>query len=114
MLVNGIQVVFGAAGFITGSVGDVQKWLQVVEEVAIKTIDTAALYGESEQLLGEAAAAQKFTIDTKHPGGFGAQFSTRNVVIASFKKSLQALKADSVSSRHAKLRTWIPRLTNMT
>lgn len=96
MLANDIQVVFGAAGFIASSVDEVRKWLGLAEQVGLKSIDTATLYGASEKLLGEAGAATKFTIDTKHPGGFGPKVSTSDVIIDTFRDSLQALKTNSV------------------
>ncbi|KID84878.1 aflatoxin B1 aldehyde reductase member 3 [Metarhizium guizhouense ARSEF 977] len=96
MLANDIQIIFGGGSFLSGSVDEVQKWLEMAADAGFNIIDTAALYGASEQLLGEAGAASKFTIDTKHPGGLGDQFSTKDVVIASCRESLKTLKTDSV------------------
>ncbi|EME49280.1 hypothetical protein DOTSEDRAFT_68148 [Dothistroma septosporum NZE10] len=72
---SGIKVVFGGAGINPGrEFGDVNKLkqaLDLLEKKGVKNIDTATLYGQSEQILGEAGAGQRFTLDTKVRGGFG-------------------------------------------
>jgi aflatoxin B1 aldehyde reductase len=98
MSANGLQIVFGAAGFISSHIDHVKQWLQVVEQHGIKTIDTAHGYGASEELLGQAGAASKFTIDSKHPGGFGAHPSTRESILQLGKQSLERLQTDAVSN----------------
>lgn len=77
---------------------EVQEYLDLLEELGIKIIDTAALYGQSETFLGEKGAASKFTIDTKHPGVMNPEPSTKEVVIASGKESLKKLGTSQVRS----------------
>lgn len=78
------------------SSGDVEEFLRLLEECGIKIIDTGAIYGESEKLLGEAKAASRFTIDTKAPGGLGPEPSTKDVVAAYGKESLEKLGTSQV------------------
>lgn len=42
----------------------------MLEKGDCKVIDTAALYGQSEEIMGKAGAGERFIIDTKHKGGF--------------------------------------------
>lgn len=94
-------IVFGG-GILTPpyvqSADEVQEYLDLLEELGIKIIDTAALYGQSETFLGERGAANKFTIDTKHPGVMQPEPSTKDVVIASGKESLKKLATSQVCS----------------
>ncbi|OAA50932.1 aflatoxin B1 aldehyde reductase member 3 [Beauveria brongniartii RCEF 3172] len=92
----GVKIVFGSAGFMSSSVPDVEEWLTALAEVDITAIDTAEIYGMSEQLLGDAGAGARFTIDTKAPGGTGTQLSTGTNIIDSAKQSLKKLKVDAV------------------
>ena len=50
-------------------------------------IDTAALYGESEKILGEVEAGKKITIDTKTRGGFSQTGATKESVTSEAKNS---------------------------
>lgn len=59
----------------------------------MKIVDTAALYGQSEEILGDLEAGKRFTIDTKLRGGFGGGASRENV-LADFEKSRELLKTD--------------------
>lgn len=77
---------------------EVQEYLKLLEELGVKIIDTAALYGESEKYLGEKGASSRFTIDTKHPGIMNPEVSTKDVVIASGKESLKKLATSQVRS----------------
>ncbi|KAK3686807.1 hypothetical protein LTR37_019440 [Vermiconidia calcicola] len=69
----GITPIFGGAGINPGRgmEGELPKVFQTLEKGGCNHIDTAALYGESEKLLGEAKAGDKFILDTKTKGGFG-------------------------------------------
>ena len=58
------------------------------------TIDTANLYGESEKILGEANAGEKFTIDTKTRGGFNPGGGTKDNIFAEAKQSKELLKTN--------------------
>lgn len=86
--------IFSPPKFRSGK--DVQEYLDVLEEFGIKIVDTAAMYGESEKLLGEANAPSQFTIDTKHPGAMHPEPSTKDVVVASGKESLKKLGTSQV------------------
>jgi aflatoxin B1 aldehyde reductase len=93
------SIVFGGGIFTAPylhSLEEVQEYLDVLEELGIKTIDTAKLYGNSEVFLGEAKAASRFTIDTKHPAFMNDKPSTKDVVIASGKESLKRLGTSQV------------------
>ncbi|KAK4233197.1 Aldo/keto reductase [Achaetomium macrosporum] len=96
MALNGLKIVFGGGSFFALSVEEVSQWLGILEELDIKTIDTAEIYGASEELLGKTGAAKRFTIDTKQPGGFGPLPATRDQVIKSGQASLQKLQTDAV------------------
>lgn len=77
---------------------ETEEYLKLLEELDVKIIDTAALYGESEKYLGENGAPKRFTIDTKHPGIMNSEPSTKDVVIASGKESLRRLGTSQVRS----------------
>ncbi|ROW06928.1 hypothetical protein VMCG_04114 [Cytospora schulzeri] len=93
------NVVFGTSifksekGFNTQKVKDM---LAIIEAQGITTLDTSAVYAESEQYLGEANASTHFTIHTKLPGFAGPKPSTKDMVIATGKESLKKLKTTQV------------------
>ncbi|PTB63674.1 Aldo/keto reductase [Trichoderma citrinoviride] len=95
------HLVFGAAGFNTGSAfptaEHAREVLDAVEKAGIKQLDTAQLYGLSEQILGEIKASERFIIDTKHVGGFAPGESTREKVVARGLESLKKLGVDKVN-----------------
>lgn len=70
----GLKIVFGTAGFNPGAAFSddkaINKVLDVLEKNGIRNLDSAQLYGQSEQRLGEVDAGKRFIIDTKSPGGF--------------------------------------------
>ena len=89
-------IVYGAASFWNASDIDYAKQvLPALERLGIKHIDTARGYGESEAILGQLNAPEKFVIDTKIPG-FGPKTQTREAVFAAEKASFDALKTDQV------------------
>lgn len=96
-----LTVVFGAATFneqgSQRTLAEVEEVLQVLKQEGIATIDTAQIYGSSEQLLGQANAAAHFVVDTKHCGGFAPGNSTKEKVIAGAEESLKKLQTDKVS-----------------
>ena len=49
------------------------------------------MYGESQRILGENKARERFTVDTKARGGFAEEQPTKDVVIAEGKKSQELL-----------------------
>lgn len=96
MLVNGIKVIFGGIAFAVPLVDEATEWLKTLESFGITNIDTAEAYGPSEEMLGKANAASKFTVDTKLLGGLGPRPCTKDVVIESCTSSLKKLKTDTV------------------
>ncbi|KAJ4287124.1 hypothetical protein N0V88_007746 [Collariella sp. IMI 366227] len=92
---NGIQIIFGGAAFLHSTPDEVAEWLKVLEELDFKIIDTAQAYGASEESLGKAGAAKKFTIDSKQLGAWGP-VATKDVMIQAGEDSLQKLQADTL------------------
>lgn len=70
--------------------------LQVLKQQGITAIDTAQIYGSSEELLGQTKAAARFVVDTKHCGGFAPGNSTKEKVVAGAEESLKKLQTDKV------------------
>ncbi|KAL7931774.1 Aldo/keto reductase [Trichoderma chlorosporum] len=94
------RIIFGTAPFDSGSAFPTaqvaSEALDVVEKLGIKQLDTAQLYGTSEQILGELKAPSRFIIDTKHIGGWLAGESSRARVVERGLESLQKLGVDKV------------------
>lgn len=101
MATNGVNIIFGGATFLSGDVDEVNRWLAALDENGIKIIDTAEMYGNSEEGLGKAGAAARFIIDTKFPGGFGDKAATEENLVASGQQSLKKLQTKSVSGHNA-------------
>ncbi|KAL5358586.1 NADP-dependent oxidoreductase domain-containing protein [Aspergillus floccosus] len=95
---NMIKLIYG--GFFSKNQGatpeKVREILDYLEEEGISTIDTAEVYFESEELLGEAGAAARFTVDTKVGGGLSQLEATEENVVTSVEASLQKLKTTCV------------------
>ncbi|KJX95831.1 aldehyde reductase like protein [Zymoseptoria brevis] len=92
---SGIKVVFGAAGVnpprAFGTTEAVKEVFDVLENGKCENIDTAALYGQSEKILGEAGIAKRsFIVDTKLKGGFEGG-ATKENVLAQAKNSKELL-----------------------
>ncbi|RHZ70015.1 hypothetical protein CDV55_104331 [Aspergillus turcosus] len=94
------QIVFGGGLFGAApewsTAEQVEEFLQVLERNNVKTIDTAQVYGTSEELLGQTNAPKRFVIDTKFGAGFIPGGSTKEQVIKAGDESLQKLRTDSV------------------
>ncbi|EHK16188.1 uncharacterized protein TRIVIDRAFT_64999 [Trichoderma virens Gv29-8] len=94
------RLVFGTANINTGAsfptAEQASELLDVVEKVGIKQLDTAQLYGTSEEILGDIKASSRFTIDTKHIGGWVPGQSSRARVVERGLESLQKLGVDKV------------------
>jgi aflatoxin B1 aldehyde reductase len=73
MATAGIQTVFGGAQFQReGHFADPATLLKVYDALkrsGCRKIDTAHIYGASEELLGQSGGSKRFAIDTKAPGG---------------------------------------------
>ncbi|KAJ5895025.1 hypothetical protein N7495_006716 [Penicillium taxi] len=74
----------------------INEVLNLAASRGIKTIDTATIYGKSEELLGNVDAKSRFAIDTKYPGGFSPVPSTKESVLATVDQSLKQLKTDQI------------------
>lgn len=48
----------------------VKEVLDILQKESIESIDTAKIYPNSEDSLGNAGAAERFSIDTKLPGAY--------------------------------------------
>ena len=92
----GIQYVMGTAGINPGrpfaEPGALQEVFDALDEAGCSKLDTAALYGKSEEILGQENAGKRFTIDTKHKGGFaGSGYATKENIVAEAKNSRETL-----------------------
>ncbi|KAH8811259.1 NADP-dependent oxidoreductase domain-containing protein [Xylogone sp. PMI_703] len=81
-----------------GTAIEINKLIDILLANGIQTIDTAQIYGngQAETLLGEAGAAARLNIDTKHCGGWIPGESSAETVIARAKESLKKLKTTKV------------------
>ena len=98
---SGLTIVFGTAGFTSGhnypTPSDAKVVLDAVEKNGVTHIDTAQLYGESEQFLGELNAGDRFNIDTKAQGGFDPNNSLKpENLYKNARLSLERLKVKQV------------------
>lgn len=97
---SSIKVIFGGASIGAArpfeSNDDVDALLAVLKKYHVKNIDSAQLYGTSEEVLGRINAASQFIIDTKWKGGLGPGSSTKEEIIQNAEKSMQKLKTDKV------------------
>ncbi|KAJ3190413.1 hypothetical protein HDU85_000709 [Gaertneriomyces sp. JEL0708] len=97
-----VKIIFGAGTFTGGegfvqTVEDVNQWLKLVEELGIKDIDTAQIYGQSEKFLGDAHATERFIVDTKCGAGFLQDTpASKEFIIKSGQESLQKLQTKRV------------------
>ncbi|KAK7022090.1 aldehyde reductase [Favolaschia claudopus] len=74
----------------------IEKVYKLLEEGGCTAIDTARIYGASEEWLGKTGAGKRFTIDTKAPGGFVPGSSTGDNILQFAKESTGLLKVESV------------------
>ena len=92
---SGIKNVFGGAavndnrGFKTND--QVLEVFDIMDNGDCNIVDTASLYGTSEELLGKAGVGKRFTVDTKHIGGFQPGYATKENCIADAEKSKKLL-----------------------
>ena len=101
---KGIKVVFGGAMVNKGRAFEDEHALEelfaVLKKEGVKNIDTAQLYGDSEEILGKAGAPKEFIIDTKAKGGFAPGSPTKENIIKDAKESMRKLGTDKVSKSH--------------
>jgi aryl-alcohol dehydrogenase-like predicted oxidoreductase len=90
---NSVKAVFGGAALGGPSFPDeesIEKAYKLLEEGGCDTIDTARLYGNSEERLGKAGAGKRFTIDSKTPGGFAPR-GTGETILQHAKETVERL-----------------------
>lgn len=97
---NGIQTVFGGAQFQReGRFADPSTLLKVydaLENSGVRKIDTAHMYGASEEILGQTDGSKRFDIDTKAPGGLIPGSMTAQGVQGFAHKSRKLLAVEQV------------------
>ncbi|KAF5688587.1 aldehyde reductase [Fusarium denticulatum] len=92
---TGIKVVLGAGAFWTKSqwtAAEVKTYLDVLAAGGVKEIDSAQAYGDSELVLGDNRASEKFEVSTKLPGIMDPGSYRRDEVLARTRKSLERLR----------------------
>lgn len=92
-----IKQVFGGASinpaykkFVTDD--DVKQLFALLKKEGVNTLDTARLYGPSEETIGKAPGHEDFVIDTKLLGGFGPGSLTRENVLRDAQDSLNKVQ----------------------
>lgn len=86
MAATPVKLVIGAAyiqdEFGVGADPEVaNRRLDHLQKIGITNLDTAQIYGNNEDLLGNSLGDRKFTIDTKFGAGFApGTASTENIV----------------------------------
>jgi aryl-alcohol dehydrogenase-like predicted oxidoreductase len=97
---SGIQIIFGGANFQReGRFADnstVLKAYDALEKAGVRKIDTAHIYGASEEILGQTGGSKRFDIDTKAPGGLIAGSSTAQGVQGFAHRSKKLLDVEQV------------------
>jgi aflatoxin B1 aldehyde reductase len=97
---TGIQTVFGGAQFQReGRFADPATLLEVydaLEKAGVRKIDTAHIYGASEELLGQSGGSKRFDIDTKAPGGIIPGSMTAQGVVDFAHRSKKLLDVEQV------------------
>ncbi|KAJ7154024.1 NADP-dependent oxidoreductase domain-containing protein [Mycena crocata] len=95
-----LKVVFG--GFSIGPPNSfpdeesIEQLYKLLEEGGVDTIDTARLYGTSEEWMGKTGAGKRFTIDSKTPGGFTPGLDTSKTIPQHAKETVERLGVDKV------------------
>jgi aflatoxin B1 aldehyde reductase len=118
----GLKIVFGGGAFISRETfPHPEEVLQALENNGVKNVDTAILYGQSETILGEQHAGERFILDTKSPGGFDSGNALKPEVLKeSAYNSLKTLKVKKVDifyihapDSNFKPETWLPTLNEL-
>ena len=89
------QVIFGAGGLADFSSDDRQELYNILDSHGVRTLDTAYIYGDSEKVLGQDKAHERFTIHTKAPA-MSANASSQESILAGAEKQLGLLGTDKV------------------
>ncbi|KAF7365148.1 Aldehyde reductase [Mycena venus] len=73
-----------------------EKIYKMLEEAGCENIDTARIYGDSEEWLGKTGAGKRFTIDSKAPGGLIPGTCTGENILQFAKETVERLGVKSV------------------
>lgn len=97
------ELIYGAAALWTATDQETSATLDLLEELGIGKVDSAEIYGSSEELLGRAHAAVRFDVSTKMSTAMagGAEQATPDVIVRHAQESLRKLQIKTVSSLEA-------------
>ncbi|KAJ7723356.1 NADP-dependent oxidoreductase domain-containing protein [Mycena olivaceomarginata] len=102
MTSNPVKAVFGGTPIGPGlslafvDEDSIEKAYKLLEEGGCDTVDTARLYGSSEEWIGKTGGGKRFTIDSKTPGGFAPGTSTSETIPQLAKETVERLGVKSV------------------
>ena len=100
MPTSAIPIIFGAYTIASeqslGEPDTIVKLFDLLESHKVTTIDTAEIYGNSEELLGQCGAGKRFVLDTKAPGGVHPGSGTEEEIVINGKASLKRLGVEQV------------------
>ncbi len=86
---------FGNPGRGFETTEELTELFKALKDGGCSHIDTAALYGPSEETLGKVKAGDQFILDTKMKGGFGGNgHSTKENILAEAENSKKMLGCD--------------------
>ncbi|KAJ7167114.1 aldehyde reductase [Mycena filopes] len=87
-----LKLVFGGAPIGSPYLPDeasIEGVYKVLEANGVDTIDTARLYGPSEEWIGKTGGGKRFNIDSKTPGGFVPGSSTGETIPVHAKETVE-------------------------
>ena len=109
---TGIQTIFGGAQFQReGRFADpatLLKAFDALEKAGVRKIDTAHIYGASEEILGQTGGSARFAIDTKAPGGLVPGSMTAQGVQGFAQRSKKLLDVEQVDVYYIHLPDVVP------
>ncbi|CAG8141153.1 unnamed protein product [Penicillium salamii] len=99
-IMTGIKLIWGGASIkdegAFPTTEAINQFLDVLQARGVKSIDTARIYPDSEERLGNAHADSRFAIDSKYPGGFSPVPSTPESLVSTLKETLALLQTDQL------------------
>ncbi|KAJ6551467.1 aldehyde reductase [Mycena capillaripes] len=99
-MTTNVKAVFG--GYPIGPDKDfpneesIERVYKLLDEGGCNTIDTARLYGNSEEWMGKTGAGKRFIIDSKTPGGFIPGGSTGEAIPQHARETVERLGVEKV------------------
>ncbi|KAF2179883.1 aldehyde reductase [Zopfia rhizophila CBS 207.26] len=82
-----VKIIFGAASF--NDPEKVKPVFETLKKQGVNILDTARLYGSSEEIIGKTPGHEDFIVDTKLQGGFVRGTATREGAISDAQDSLK-------------------------